>query len=85
MRMEHDPFLPHWTHKQCGGVVTGRGDIYRCLKCNREGAKLGVLLPPDTTNTFEYFNCHPELEVEFVNGEGEERQDCKPVSDAANW
>ncbi|HEX3683184.1 MAG TPA: hypothetical protein VHU83_11665 [Bryobacteraceae bacterium] len=67
--MEHDPFRPHWTHKQCDGVVTGVGDNFKCLKCNTEGNRLGAVLPSGTTNSPEYFNCHPDLEVDFVNGD----------------
>jgi hypothetical protein len=65
--MEHDPFRPHWQHKLCGGVVTGLGDIFKCLKCDAQGRAVGAILPLDVTNALDYFSCHPELEVEFVN------------------
>jgi hypothetical protein len=67
--MHYDPFRPHWKHKQCGGVVTGSGDIYKCSKCKVEGSRLGAILPPDVTNRLDYFASHSELEVEFVDEE----------------
>ena len=65
--MEYPPFRPHWKHKLCGGVVAGFGDVYRCLKCNTAGNAVGAVIPADATNSVEYFACHPELEVEFVD------------------
>jgi hypothetical protein len=64
--MAHDPFRPHWKHKLCGGVVTGFDDDYKCLKCNTAGNAVGAVIPAEVTNSLEYFACHPELEVEFV-------------------
>lgn len=65
--MDHDPFRPHWTHNQCGGVVTGVGDQFKCLKCNTEGNRAATVLPTETVNALEHFICHPDLEVEFVD------------------
>jgi hypothetical protein len=65
--MDHDPFRPHWTHGQCGGVVTGVDDLFKCLKCNASGNAVGALLPANITNSVEYFACNPALEVQLVD------------------
>lgn len=69
--MEHDPFRPHWVHSHCGGVVTGFGDVFKCLKCGTAAA-VGAVLPPGVANSLEYFNSHPDVEVDFVNRETNE-------------
>ena len=67
--MEHNPFRPHWTHKLCSGVVSGLGDVYKCLKCNTAAKAVGAVLPTGVTNSREYFASHPDLEVDLVNGD----------------
>jgi hypothetical protein len=85
--MEHDPFRPHWQHKLCGGVVTGVGDIFRCVKCHAEGRGVSAALPVDVTNSLDYFACHPELEVEIVNpgSEGFEVAETPHTGKLSRW
>jgi hypothetical protein len=65
--MDHDPFRPHWKHRNCGGIVTGVDDVFKCLGCNMTADAIGSFLPGDITNSAEYFSCNPDLEVQFVD------------------
>lgn len=61
-------FRPHWRHKECGGVVTGVDELFRCLKCQQAGSAIGAAIPDQYGSSKEYFCCHPELEVTLLNG-----------------
>jgi hypothetical protein len=65
--MDYDPFRPHWTHRNCGGIVTGVGDLFKCLKCKATGSAVGAFLPANVVNSTGHFACNPELEVQFVD------------------
>jgi len=64
-----DWFRPHWKHQQCGGIVAGIGNEFKCDKCGETGPAISAIIPEDTFNHEEYFNSHPELEIRFCSAE----------------
>lgn len=60
-------FRPHWRHKQCGGIVAGCGNEFKCTVCGETGSAIGAPIPGNTVRHGEYFNCHPELAVVLLD------------------
>ncbi len=67
--VELDLLRPHWTHKNCGGIVFGCGKAFTCVTCRNTGPGIGAFIPPNTPNETEFLACHPELEVILLTSE----------------